>query len=232
MIYFFITFCIIGGNIKVKALQYAKWFIKANCDTPRDSYDGNMKLQKLLYFAQLIHLAKYNKVLFNDPIYAFEHGSVIEDVRLEYKNNCLGLVADAYSTSFNFTEEEMDTLNLTIAIFGDASAEELSKLNHLHKSWQKAYKNSLIGNIPVKELAQISIDDIKKYDLDKIKQVIEAFEMSNNNDECYEVNGVKFYYNPDEIQIDDELKNRLKEFPARESAYTIYRDKSQGVIIY
>lgn len=35
-----------------------------------------------------------------------------------------------------------------------------------------------------------------------------------------------------EIQIDGELKNRLKAFPVRESVYTIYRDGSQGVIIY
>ncbi|WP_246110798.1 Panacea domain-containing protein [Thermosediminibacter litoriperuensis] len=213
-------------------MQYAKWFIKAGYDTPQNTFEGNMKLQKLLYFAQLIHLAKYDKVLFDDPIYAFEHGSVIEDIRLEYKNNFLGLVTDANLTSFNFTEEEMDTLNLTIAIYGDASAEELSELNHFHRSWEKAYKNSKMGNYHFKELAEISIDDIKKYDLEGVKKVIKAFEMADNNDVCYEVNGVKFYYDPNEIQMDEELKNRLKEFPAREAAYSICRDESQGIIIY
>ncbi|WP_245985063.1 Panacea domain-containing protein [Biomaibacter acetigenes] len=213
-------------------MEYAKWFIKAGYDTPRNTLEGNMKLQKLLYFAQLIHLAKYDKVLFDDPIYAFEHGSVVEDVRLEYKNNCLDLVTDADLITYDFTEEEMDTLNLTIAIYGDASAEELSEINHFHRSWEKAFKKSNFGSFRFKELAKISIDDIKKYDLDRIKQVIEAFETADNNDECYEVNGVKFYYNPDEIKLDDKLKNRLKMFPATEKSYTIYCDESQGIIIY
>ena len=44
--------------------DYTNWFLENNLDNPRNTYKGNMKLQKLLFFAQLISLAKNNKLLF------------------------------------------------------------------------------------------------------------------------------------------------------------------------
>ena len=43
---------IIGGVIMEKAtvFDYAKWFLENNLDTPRNTFKGNMKLQKLLFF--------------------------------------------------------------------------------------------------------------------------------------------------------------------------------------
>ena len=52
------------------ALDVAKWFIKNGYDNPRNTHEGEAKLQELLYFAQLIHLAKHGDVLFNEPILA------------------------------------------------------------------------------------------------------------------------------------------------------------------
>ena len=44
-----------------KAIDFAKYFIKEELDNPRNSFDGNMKLQKLLVYSNLINLALYNK---------------------------------------------------------------------------------------------------------------------------------------------------------------------------
>ncbi len=65
------------------------WFVWQNdiyidqCDGDQDGgYEGisNMKMQKLLYFAQGIHLAITGKPLFSDPIEAWQHGPVVPDV--------------------------------------------------------------------------------------------------------------------------------------------------------
>lgn len=40
----------------------------------------NLKLQKLLYFAQVEHLKKYGKPLFSDPIEAWKYGPVVKSV--------------------------------------------------------------------------------------------------------------------------------------------------------
>ncbi|WP_261133052.1 hypothetical protein, partial [Bacillus sp. Marseille-Q3570] len=69
---------------KVKALDLAKWFIKHDFDKPKNTIEGNSKLQNLIYFSQLIHLAKNGDTLFNDKIYASENGSVIEPINKQY----------------------------------------------------------------------------------------------------------------------------------------------------
>ena len=67
--------------------DFAKYFIKKGADSLPNTYDGNMKLQKLLTFADLISIAKYGKPLFNDPVLAFKNGCVVEKVRQRYKND-------------------------------------------------------------------------------------------------------------------------------------------------
>ena len=59
---------------KNTVFDYAKWFLENDLDTPRNTFKGNMKLQKLLFFAQLISLAKNNKLLFDEEFCAFENG--------------------------------------------------------------------------------------------------------------------------------------------------------------
>ena len=70
-----------------KAIEVASWFIN-NDYIPSNTKSGNLKLNKLLYFAQLISLVKRQKPLFKDELYAFENGVVVEDVRKEYYENC------------------------------------------------------------------------------------------------------------------------------------------------
>ena len=81
--------------------DYAKYFMKQGLDTQRNTFDGNMKLQKLLVFANLISLAERGEPLFNDEILAFEQGCVIEEVRLKYKHSYseFALEADNFTRS-------------------------------------------------------------------------------------------------------------------------------------
>ena len=95
---------------KTNVFDYTKWFLENNLDTPRNTFKGNMKLQKLLFFAQLISLAKNNKLLFNDQFCAFENGMVMENVRLKYKNN-LGELLNYKRNELN--DEELEILELT-----------------------------------------------------------------------------------------------------------------------
>lgn len=216
----------------MKAIDIAKWFIKEGYDEPRNTLNGNMKLQKLLYFAQLIHLAEYDEALFDDPIYAFEHGCVVEDIRLKYRSSNSLLIDEAYKDEYMFTKKQRRTLKLTVDIFGDLDAEELSKLNHLQDVWREKYNNSKIGEYYIKDLSILNIEDMKQ-NLDGIRQVIKAYDMTNEDDEtCELVNDVRFYYNPDEITINEEILSSLREFPAEEQSYSLYLDESVGLVIY
>lgn len=214
----------------LRAIDVAKWFVSNNCDNPRDTYDGNMKLQKLIYFSQLIHLARTGDVLFEDPICAFANGSVIEDVRLYYKNNIKGLINEAMQLG-NFSENEVITLQITEAIFCNLSAKELSELNHLHESWKIAYNRSLINGIPQKHLSEIRISDIEEYDLGNIRDTIKAYELGMDLRHFEVINGNRFYYNPTEITLTEQMILELEEFEGTDGSYVIYQDQYLGLVI-
>lgn len=77
--------------------DYAKYFIKNGADSTPNTYDGNMKLQKLLVLADLANIAEYGQVLFNDEVLAFKNGCVVEKIRLRYKNDYQGFKKDSDS---------------------------------------------------------------------------------------------------------------------------------------
>ena len=75
--------------------DFAKYFIKNGADSLPNTYDGNMKLQKLLVFADMINVAEYGELLFDDEVLAFKNGCVVEKVRLRYKADYIGFKRDS-----------------------------------------------------------------------------------------------------------------------------------------
>jgi len=136
------------------AIDISKWFVNRGLDNPADNLNGNIKLQKLLFFSWLIHYKKFGESLFNDDFYAFQKGLVIETVRCAYRDNYSSLKLSGADESIDsesfesklysefgiqFTEKEMVTLKLTESLFGDATADELVKLSHNSPVWSKYY---------------------------------------------------------------------------------------------
>ena len=70
------------------AENVAKWFLIRNATEEENGADGisNLKLQKLLYYAQGCTLALKNAPLFDDPIVAWQHGPVVESIYHKYKS--------------------------------------------------------------------------------------------------------------------------------------------------
>lgn len=222
-----------------KAINVASWFIN-NDFSALNNKDSNLKLNKLLYFAQMISLIKRNKPLFEEDLYAFENGVVVEDIRKEYCNNYSEFIKIAKKCNYKIGKEEEEILNITKNIFMDASPSELSDLTHEHKCWQDYYKKSLEDAqgkyTHNKESAKIPIDVIvRKYsdDLFLVKEMVDAFEESEVCSELkITVNGIDYYYDPREISITEDIYLKLQEFPADDSAYTLYIDETQGLVIY
>lgn len=163
---------------KRNPLDVAKWLLENNLiDEPKDSLKGNMKLQKLLFFSQLINYALYNKPLFDAQFSAFEHGVVIEEVRNTYKTS---LESIQKRETINFTGEELNTLKLTKEIYGDASADELSDLTHQFECWKKYYKQSkTTTGYKIKNKAIIPESELKS-EIDIINNVLRAYSIINN----------------------------------------------------
>ena len=164
---------------KANVFDFSKWFLDNNLDTPRNTFKGNMKLQKLLFFAQLISLAKNNKLLFEENFCAFENGMVLEDVRLKYRNNLEELLG--YSSA-KLSDEQLQVLELTKNIYGNEDADALSNMSHQFDYWKKYFENSNgQNNYKNKDKAKVPNDELKK-DLDNIKDVLYAYEVMNTSE--------------------------------------------------
>ena len=65
----------------------AKYFL-SNVDEEAGDMVSNLKLQKLVYYAQRFHLAIFGKPLFNEEIEAWAHGGlVVPDLYHRYKEH-------------------------------------------------------------------------------------------------------------------------------------------------
>lgn len=215
------------------ALKCAKYFIRHGMDDRRNSYDGNMKLQKLLLFADLISLAQYDHPLFEDDICAFANGCVVENIRLRYKNDFDGLYKDSVEFDPDFTQEEYDALNLSISIFGRLSAKELSEINHTFRFWSKHYNASIRPDGYRSKIESVIPKSDLKQECDRIAEIIAAYQQGENESSIKEtVNGIDFYCDPETVVLDDSLFDALFKFSlsADENAYSVYSEGGNLVI--
>jgi hypothetical protein len=63
--------------------------------------------------------------------------------------------------------------------------------------------------------------------ISSISQTLDEVDMR----ESFELEGIKFYYDPKEILIGKQLEEYLKQFGEQES-YSIYIDESQGIVVF
>ncbi len=220
--------------MSLNAIDISKWFIKNGYDSPRNTFDGNMKLQKLLYFAQLIHVASYGKLLFPEEMRAYRNGTVINDVRLCYRNSHQYLVEQAINLEAFEDEEVNRTLQLTESIFGEMSASELSDLNHELSSWKIPYNASKTEIPDVYRTERSIIEPFSRIfmeDVENVKQMLEAYDEDSSIKFSEVINGVTYYYDPNEIEINEDILAMLENMNCPDEAYTLTFDEEQGVII-
>lgn len=167
----------------VEPKTVAEWFIQKKLDNPSNTGKGNMKLQKLLFFSQLIYMCKNNgETMYDEMFSAFDNGMVLEPVRQEYLRNYKKLKQDASNVIVLPTKVE-ETLKITEDIFGKCSADELSELSHQFDAWSK-YLNLSIeeNNFHNKEKAIVPYEELEK-ELYRMNKVLKAYEKRDLNTE-------------------------------------------------
>ncbi len=128
------------------AADVAKYFIYlASNEIVGDSQERegitNLKLQKILYFAQAYYLTKFKKPLFKNVIEAWEYGPVITSVYNGYKKHKNKPIIIGKEETI-IEEKDKAFLREVWNIFGDYSASKLINIVHSHTPWKKAYKSS------------------------------------------------------------------------------------------
>jgi uncharacterized phage-associated protein len=112
----------------------------------------NMKLQKLLYYAQGVHLALYGQPLFQDKIEAWTHGPVVPSVYHEYKKYASGALPRPKEINLDrFSKEQQEVLNEVYQVYGQFSAFILRNMTHDEPPWKDTQDGEVISHEAMKK---------------------------------------------------------------------------------
>lgn len=123
---------------KYSALNIANYFLcKAQEATEEDQeLISNLKLQKLLYYAQGLYMAIYGKPLFSDKIEAWTYGPVVPKLYHHYKkHNSNGISVDKNFNPSIIIKDTRKFLDEIYEVFGQFSAIRLMNLAHSDQCW-------------------------------------------------------------------------------------------------
>ena len=110
--------------------------------TDEDAGDtiSNLKLQKLVYYAQGFYLALYNKPLFNEEIEAWTHGPVIPALYRVYKKYAANPIPVPTDLDFDvYSKEVKELLDEVFLVYGQYSGWKLRALTHEEPTWRDHY---------------------------------------------------------------------------------------------
>ncbi|MCR5319091.1 MAG: DUF4065 domain-containing protein [Treponema sp.] len=108
------------------------------CNYP-DIYVDNLKLQKLLFYAQAVSLVLGKKPLFQDKIEAWDYGPVVPCIYRKYKKYDAQIPKKKTTQKGHEDPECFHWIDLALSHYGDMTGSQLITLTHSEKPWQTAY---------------------------------------------------------------------------------------------
>jgi len=130
----------------LSAHDVAKYFISLVCEDEGDNMT-NLKLQKLVYYAQGYHIAMFDKPLFSDEIQAWLHGPVVPSLYRTYKEHGSGAIPCPSDLDISiYSQQQKDFLDEIYKIYGQYSASALRAFTHNESTWISASKNGTVFN--------------------------------------------------------------------------------------
>ena len=142
-----------GGETMASAFNVANLFLSwAN---KYGDLISNLKIHKLLYYAQAWHLVNFDTPLFKDKLKAWEFGPVVPEVYRTFKkfNSSPIQYKETGKEENVFEDEELEFLKLLYEKFIGIAAYQLVNMSHNEEPWKKAYKttNRVITHKSMKE---------------------------------------------------------------------------------
>lgn len=128
----------------IHARNVADYFL-ANVDEASGDSISNLKLQKLVYFAQGLHLVMREMPLFGEPIEAWEHGPVVPGLYHEFKHRGNeGIPPPERFSAQDYLPEVREILDAILTVYGQFSAWKLRNLTHEEPPWRETARNANI----------------------------------------------------------------------------------------
>lgn len=126
-----------------------------------------MKLHKLLYFAQRESIIQTGSPLFDATFRGWKYGPILKEIRESYKNNSFAPV-----TSCSDIDEMKPVVDAVFEQYAEKDSWSLSRLTHGEYSWKKS-REGVPENINSDK--PINVEDIR-IDADRVKARRELLE--------------------------------------------------------
>lgn len=128
----------------MKAETVAKYFLQKDYDNSLFKDDsvnvngvtfseGNARLNKYLHIAQNLFVAKNDKLLFEDNVYAFDNGGVVNNVRISYRR----IKATKDVITENIPADVKVFLDKVYKFLENATLDDLIQISHEDGEWVK-----------------------------------------------------------------------------------------------
>ena len=120
----------------LSVFDVADYFLAQASDEAGDLM-SNLKLQKLVYYAQGLHLALYDEPLFNEPIEAWTHGPVVRALYDRFRSYGAGAIPPPDSLDLGkFDCRTRELLDEVYGVYGQFSAWKLREMTHCEPPWR------------------------------------------------------------------------------------------------
>jgi uncharacterized phage-associated protein len=135
--------------IVLSCFDVANYFIWLANET--GSFISNLKLQKLVYYAQAWHLALYETPLFPEDFEAWIHGPVIPVLYQKYKPLGWQPILQDANPEVELPDEVREFLDKLAEEYFACDAYELEKMTHAEAPWNWA-RGNLASDAPSNEI--------------------------------------------------------------------------------
>lgn len=142
----------------------------------------HLKMQKLVYYAQGLHLTYFNRVLFEEEIQAWPHGPVVKELYNILNNQLKNHESSDLMLCFenikeddlSLNEEEREIIKITFNEYGQYSASALRNKTHKESPWLNAFEKKKSNPIEIKDIKDF-FDKQRIEELDKLYKESEQY---------------------------------------------------------
>jgi uncharacterized phage-associated protein len=129
----------------INCYDVAKYFLSL-ADEDAGDLISNLKLQKLVYYAQGFHLALYNTELFSEEIEAWTHGPVVPALYAAYQEYGSDAIPIPTDVDFRiYDSQSRELLDEVYQVYGQFSAWKLRNMTRDEQPWRGVYDRDGAG---------------------------------------------------------------------------------------
>jgi len=209
------------------AIEISKWFMTHNSQVSTATRKGNIKLQKLLYYAKAMYFAVHNKPLFSESFEAWENGPVVRDAYVAYRYKYDQL--EQSSSNINITEDIEGILKIVNYLYGHQTTDSLIDLTHREEPWKELEDKVVERSNPI-----ITDTKIMSYysSLKDLYEIIDEEEIENTVFE--NINGNVFSYDKRYVNLTQEDIDQLVAYgnDKKDRSYAVEKDEVNGLVVY